>query len=126
MADPRPQGMGTLKGRVTTICNPEDLYCPINKGQTASWGDRNRPEQITRRIRFHSRRRRIKPGNRTHLRLLPSGPHRNRNRRREPGTALNVPAGQSVNIPAIAEIATPLLGTLSPLATSSNQEPIRH
>lgn len=32
IADPRPQGMGKLSGRVASICDPKDLYCAINKG----------------------------------------------------------------------------------------------
>ncbi|MFX1760627.1 cutinase family protein [Rhodococcus sp. As11] len=31
IADPRPQGMGTLSGRVASICDPGDLYCSIEK-----------------------------------------------------------------------------------------------
>ncbi|WP_378743156.1 cutinase family protein [Nocardia brasiliensis] len=31
IADPRPQGMGKLSGRVTSICDPGDLYCSIQK-----------------------------------------------------------------------------------------------
>lgn len=31
IADPRPQGMGELSGRVTSICAPADLYCSIDK-----------------------------------------------------------------------------------------------
>lgn len=32
IADPRPQGMGKLSGRVASICDPGDLYCSIEKG----------------------------------------------------------------------------------------------
>ncbi|WP_063045055.1 cutinase family protein [Nocardia pseudovaccinii] len=32
IADPRPQGMGKLSGRVASICDPKDLYCSIQKG----------------------------------------------------------------------------------------------
>lgn len=31
IADPRPQGMGVLSGRVASICDPGDLYCSIDK-----------------------------------------------------------------------------------------------
>ncbi|MFW0787790.1 cutinase family protein [Gordonia sp. CPCC 206044] len=31
IADPRPQGMGSLVGRVSSICDPDDLYCSIDK-----------------------------------------------------------------------------------------------
>ncbi|WP_413768777.1 cutinase family protein [Rhodococcus pyridinivorans] len=31
IADPRPQGMGALSGRVASICDPGDLYCSIEK-----------------------------------------------------------------------------------------------
>ncbi|MGV9862613.1 cutinase family protein [Rhodococcus koreensis] len=32
IAGPRSQGMGTLSGRVASICDPKDLYCSIQKG----------------------------------------------------------------------------------------------
>ncbi|TQC40101.1 cutinase family protein [Rhodococcus sp. WS4] len=32
IAGPRPQGMGTLSGRVASICDPKDLYCSTRKG----------------------------------------------------------------------------------------------
>jgi len=32
IAGPREQGMGTLSGRVASICDPKDLYCSIHKG----------------------------------------------------------------------------------------------
>ncbi|MDF3313880.1 cutinase, partial [Rhodococcus sp. T2V] len=32
IAGPRSQGMGTLSGRVASICDPNDLYCSIRKG----------------------------------------------------------------------------------------------
>ncbi|QIX53985.1 cutinase family protein [Rhodococcus sp. DMU1] len=38
IADPRPQGMGTLAGRVASICDPGDLYCSINKGSNPLLG----------------------------------------------------------------------------------------
>lgn len=38
IADPRPQGMGTLAGRVATICDPKDLYCSIEKGSSPLLG----------------------------------------------------------------------------------------
>lgn len=31
IADPRPEGMGALAGKVSTICSPQDLYCAIDK-----------------------------------------------------------------------------------------------
>ncbi|QBS40751.1 cutinase [Nocardia sp. CS682] len=31
IADPRPHGMGKLTGRVSSICDPGDLYCSIKK-----------------------------------------------------------------------------------------------
>ena len=31
IANPRPQGMGQLSGRVASICAPGDLYCSIDK-----------------------------------------------------------------------------------------------
>nr|WP_244867049.1 cutinase family protein [Rhodococcus sp. B50] len=31
IADPRPEGMGALAGRVASICDPGDLYCSIEK-----------------------------------------------------------------------------------------------
>ncbi|WP_040783770.1 cutinase family protein [Rhodococcus ruber] len=38
IADPRPQGMGTLSGRVASICDPSDLYCSIDKGSNPLLG----------------------------------------------------------------------------------------
>ncbi|UNN04919.1 cutinase family protein [Rhodococcus opacus] len=38
IADPRPQGMGTLSGRVASICDPGDLYCSIRKGDNPLLG----------------------------------------------------------------------------------------
>lgn len=38
IADPRPQGMGTLSGRVASICDPQDLYCSIKKGSSPLLG----------------------------------------------------------------------------------------
>ncbi|MFF1946857.1 cutinase family protein [Rhodococcus qingshengii] len=38
IADPRPKGMGTLAGRVASICDPKDLYCSIQKGSSPLLG----------------------------------------------------------------------------------------
>ncbi|QSE72482.1 cutinase family protein [Rhodococcus sp. PSBB049] len=38
IADPRPQGMGALAGRVASICDPGDLYCSIDKGSNPLLG----------------------------------------------------------------------------------------
>lgn len=38
IADPRPQGMGSLAGRVFSICHPGDLYCSIQKGDNPLLG----------------------------------------------------------------------------------------
>ncbi|RZI53464.1 MAG: cutinase family protein [Pseudonocardia sp.] len=38
IADPRPKGMGTLSGRVASICDPGDLYCAIRKGDNPLLG----------------------------------------------------------------------------------------
>ncbi|GAA4470881.1 hypothetical protein GCM10023094_00550 [Rhodococcus olei] len=38
IADPRPQGMGKLSGRVASICDPGDLYCSIQKGSSPLLG----------------------------------------------------------------------------------------
>ncbi|MFD6518067.1 cutinase family protein [Rhodococcus sp. NPDC060176] len=38
IADPRPQGMGKLSGRVASICDPKDLYCAIDKGSSPLLG----------------------------------------------------------------------------------------
>ncbi|MFC9435181.1 cutinase family protein [Nocardia sp. NPDC057030] len=38
IADPRPQGMGKLSGRVTSICDPHDLYCSIQKSNNPLLG----------------------------------------------------------------------------------------
>ncbi|MFI7004642.1 cutinase family protein [Nocardia sp. NPDC050175] len=38
IADPRPAGMGKLSGRVSSICDPGDLYCSIKKGDNPLLG----------------------------------------------------------------------------------------
>ncbi|MFC9436482.1 cutinase family protein [Nocardia sp. NPDC057030] len=38
IADPRPLGMGKLTGRVSSICDPGDLYCSIKKGDNPLLG----------------------------------------------------------------------------------------
>ncbi|WP_405166363.1 cutinase family protein [Nocardia sp. NBC_01499] len=38
IADPRPSGMGKLTGRVSSICDPGDLYCSIKKGDNPLLG----------------------------------------------------------------------------------------
>lgn len=38
IADPRPEGMGMLSGRVASICDPGDLYCSIEKGSSPLLG----------------------------------------------------------------------------------------
>ncbi|MFE9575467.1 cutinase family protein [Nocardia sp. NPDC006044] len=38
IADPRPLGMGKLTGRVSSICDPGDLYCSIKKGENPLLG----------------------------------------------------------------------------------------
>lgn len=38
IADPRPQGMGALSGRVASICDPGDLYCSIEKSSSPLLG----------------------------------------------------------------------------------------
>ncbi|AZG43565.1 cutinase family protein [Gordonia insulae] len=38
IADPRPQGMGSLLGKVSSICAPSDLYCSIDKRQNPFLG----------------------------------------------------------------------------------------
>ncbi|WP_430336038.1 cutinase family protein [Rhodococcus sp. ACT016] len=38
IADPRPQGMGKLSGRVASICDPGDMYCSIEKGSSPLLG----------------------------------------------------------------------------------------
>lgn len=38
IADPRPQGMGSLSGKVASICAPEDLYCSADKGESPLLG----------------------------------------------------------------------------------------
>lgn len=38
IADPRPRGMGRLAGRVSSICDPKDLYCSIEKSDNPLLG----------------------------------------------------------------------------------------
>lgn len=117
IADPRPQGMGALKGRVATICDPKDLYCSINKGQNSVMGALG---TVLSKSPGASDSTVVGGGSRLATALTSDFSQADLSGIGADvanlGTALNVPAGQSVNIPAVAESATSLLGTLSPLA----------
>ena len=117
IADPRPQGMGALKGRVATICDPKDLYCSINKGQNSVMGALG---TVLSKSPGASDSSVVGGGSRLATALTSDFSQADLSGIGADvanlGTALNVPAGQSVNIPAVAESATSLLGTLSPLA----------
>lgn len=117
IADPRPQGMGALKGRVATICDPKDLYCSINKGQNSIMGalgtvlSKSPGASDSTVVGGGSRLATALTSDFSHADLAGIGADV-----ANLGNALNGPAGQSVSIPAVAESATSLLGALSPLA----------
>ncbi|MFI5436198.1 cutinase family protein [Rhodococcus baikonurensis] len=117
IADPRPQGMGALKGRVATICDPKDLYCSINKGQNSVMGALG---TVLSKSPGASDSTVVGGGSRLATALTSDFSQADLSGIGADvanlGAALNVPAGQSVNIPAVAESATSLLNTLSPLA----------
>jgi len=118
IADPRPQGMGALKGRVATICDPKDLYCSINKGQNSVMGALG--TVLSKSPGASTDSPVVGGGSRLATALTSDFSQADLSEIGADvanlGTALNVPAGQSVNVSDVAKSATSLLGTLSPLA----------
>ncbi|KJF19353.1 cutinase family protein [Rhodococcus sp. AD45] len=118
IADPRPQGMGTLTGRVATICDPKDLYCSIDKGRNSVLGALGTvlskspgasPDSTI--VGSGSRLATALTSDFSHADLSGIGADV-----ADLTAAVNPPAGQAINISNIAHSATSLLGTLSPLA----------
>ena len=118
IADPRPLGMGTLRGRVATICDPKDLYCSIDKGRNSVLGalgtvlsksPGGSPDSAV-----------VGGGSRLATALTSDFSRANLSgigaEIADLAAVLNPPAGQSVNVSNVADSATSLLGTLSPLA----------
>ncbi|WP_336883016.1 cutinase [Rhodococcus globerulus] len=118
IADPRPHGMGTLTGRVATICDPQDIYCSIDKGRNSVLGALGTvlskspgasPDSAV--VGGGSRLATALTSDFSHADLSGFGADL-----ADLAAALNPPAGQSVNVSNAAHSATALLGTLSPLA----------
>ncbi|WP_080711863.1 cutinase family protein [Rhodococcus globerulus] len=118
IADPRPLGMGTLRGRVATICDPKDLYCSIDKGRNSVLGAlgtvlSHSPGASTDSavVGGGSRLATALTSDFSHADLSGIGADV-----ADLTAAVNPPAGQAINVSNIAHSATSLLGTLSPLA----------
>lgn len=118
IADPRPHGMGTLRGRVATICDPKDLYCSIDKGRNSVLGALGTvlgkspgasPDSAV--VGGGSHLATALTSDFSHADLSGIGADV-----ADLTAAVNPPAGQAINISNIAHSATSLLGTLSPLA----------
>lgn len=118
IADPRPHGMGTLAGRVATICDPKDLYCSIDKGRNSVLGALG--TVLSKAPGASPDSTIVGGGSRLATALTSDFSHSDL---RGIGAdlanltaALNPPTGQSINVSNIVGSATSLLGTLSPLA----------
>ncbi|MGG7104847.1 cutinase family protein [Rhodococcus sp. 24CO] len=118
IADPRPHGMGTLRGRVATICDPKDLYCSIDKGRNSVLGALG--TVLSKSPGASTNSTVVGGGSRLATALTSDFSQADLS---GIGTdvanltaAVNPPAGQAINISNIAHNATSLLGTLSPLA----------
>ena len=118
IADPRPLGMGTLTGRVATICDPQDLYCSIDKGRNSVLGALGTvlskspgasPDDAV--VGSGSRLATALTSDFSHADLSGIGADV-----ADLTAAVNPPAGQAINLSNIAHSATSLLDTLSPLA----------
>ena len=118
IADPRPQGMGTLRGRVATICDPKDLYCSIDKGRNSVLGALG--TVLSKSPGASTDSTVVGGGSRLATALTSDFSRTNLSgigaEIADLAAALNPPAGQSVNVSNVADSATSLLGTLSPLA----------
>lgn len=118
IADPRPHGMGTLTGRVATICDPQDLYCSIDKSRNSLLGALG--TVLSKSPGASNDSMVVGGGSRLATALTSDFSHANLSGIgadvADLAAALNPPAGQSVNVSNIAHSATSLLGTLSPLA----------
>ena len=118
IADPRPHGMGTLTGRVATICDPQDLYCSIDKGRNSVLGALG--TVLSKSPSASTDSAVVGSGSRLATALTSDFSHADLSGIgadvADLTAAVNPPSGQPVNISNIAHSATSLLGTLSPLA----------
>ncbi|TSD40287.1 cutinase family protein [Rhodococcus sp. KBS0724] len=118
IADPRPHGMGTLAGRVATICDPQDLYCSIDKSRNSLLGALG--TVLSKSPGASTNFPVVGGGSRLATALTSDFSHANLSGIGADvaglAAALNPPARQSVNVSSVAHSATALLGTLSPLA----------
>lgn len=118
IADPRPQGMGTLAGRVATICDPQDLYCSIDKGRNSVLGALG--TVLSKSPGASTDSPVVGGGSRLATALTSDFSQADLSGIgadvADLTAAVNPPAGQAINVSNIAHSATSLLGTLSPLA----------
>ncbi|MFI7167228.1 cutinase family protein [Rhodococcus erythropolis] len=118
IADPRPQGMGTLTRRVATICDPKDLYCSIDKGRNSVLGALG--TVLSKSPGASTDNAVVGSGARLASALTSDFSHADLSGIgadvADLTAAVNPPAGQAINISNIAHRATSLLDTLSPLA----------
>ncbi|MFB9779667.1 cutinase family protein [Rhodococcus baikonurensis] len=118
IADPRPQGMGTLRGRVATICAPQDLYCSIDKGRNSILGALG--TVLSKSPGASTDSTVVGGGSRLATALTSDFSHSDLSGIGDDvadlTAALNPPERQSINVSSVAHSATSLLGTLSPLA----------
>ncbi len=118
IADPRPHGMGTLTRRVATICDPQDLYCSIDKGSNSVLGALG--TVLSKSPGASTDSPIVGGGSRLATALTSDFSHADLSGigadLAHLAAALNPPAGQSINVSNAAHSATALLGTLSPLA----------
>ncbi|MCE4267194.1 cutinase family protein [Rhodococcus globerulus] len=118
IADPRPQGMGTLRGRVATICDPHDLYCSIDKSRSSVLGALG--TVLSKSPGASTDSPVVGGGSRLATALTSDFSHADLSGMgadvADLTAAVNPPAGQLVNVSNVAHSATSLLGTLSPLA----------
>ncbi|WP_083954801.1 MULTISPECIES: cutinase family protein [unclassified Rhodococcus (in: high G+C Gram-positive bacteria)] len=118
IADPRPHGMGTLTGRVATICDPQDLYCSIDKGRNSILGALG--TVLSKSPGASTDSPVVGGGSRLATALTSDFSHADLSGIGDDvadlTAALNPPERQSINVSSVAHSATSLLGTLSPLA----------
>lgn len=118
IADPRPHGMGTLRGKVATICDPQDLYCSIDKSRNNVLGALG--TVLSKAPGASTDSTIVGVGSRLATALTSDFSHSDLSGigadLADLAAALNPPAGQSIHVSNIVGSATSLLGTLSPLA----------
>jgi hypothetical protein len=118
IADPRPQGMGTLKGRVATICDPKDLYCSINKGQDSVMGALG--TVLSKAPGAAPDAAVVGSGSRLATSLTSDFSKADLGNLgtdvAELGASVNAPAGQNIDIAEVAKNASSVLNSLTPVA----------